>query len=483
VNERTNIRKTAGAQAQSWRDVLPIHPAAELLPRMSSDELRAQAGDIKKNGLQIPIAVRHERNVDTGEWSYQLLDGISRLDAIELAGFNPVEPARSKGRAERGRLGMACGLAPFLGLPGRIEMAIQYISLEDEEVLAYVISANIHRRHLAAEQKRELTAAVLKATPEKSDRQIAKIIKASPTFVGRVRSEKEATGDVSTVDTRTDTKGRRQPAKKRATGKTVRTGKAATPQPAPAESINATGTVGSDGQPGTSAIPQARAPEPMSAKPQAAEEVSLPVLIIKEWRAAQTVFENLARHPVAQIALAIPSESRAAAASLATEFASVFRALAARLSPGAISAEPDPATAAVELAAACEAATPRKPALGTGEQDPSSLPEVLRSTRAAVLAEVSWDGSYGAIKARRRRDRAIGAFQNAVNELIKLAQPVKAQSTAASEPAAPAPSSTPSATPVGGNDLGIPDFLVRPPAPPAAADNGSEPAPADVTKH
>ena len=158
-----------GAQAgpSSWRDVLPIHPATELFPRMSSDELRTLADDIKKNSLQTPIAVRCQRNGDTGEWSHQLLDGISRLDAIELAGFNPIEPARSKGRAERGRSGMDCGLIPYLGLPEQLEIAIKYISPEDP--LAYVISANIHRRHLAAEQKRELIAALLKAAPEKSD--------------------------------------------------------------------------------------------------------------------------------------------------------------------------------------------------------------------------------------------------------------------------------------------------------------------------
>ena len=42
----------------------------------------------------------------------------------------------------------------------------------------YVISVNLHRRHLTAEQKRELIAQLLKATPEKSDRQIAETVKA-----------------------------------------------------------------------------------------------------------------------------------------------------------------------------------------------------------------------------------------------------------------------------------------------------------------
>src|SRR5215831_2648870 len=79
---------------------------------------------------------------------------------------------------------------------------------------AYVISANIHRRHLTTEQKRDLIAKLIKATPEKSDLQIAKTVKASPTTVGTVRAKMEARGDVSKLETRRDTKGRKQPAKK-----------------------------------------------------------------------------------------------------------------------------------------------------------------------------------------------------------------------------------------------------------------------------
>src|SRR5262249_25952616 len=79
---------------------------------------------------------------------------------------------------------------------------------------AYVISANIHRRHLTAEQKRDLIAKLIKATPEKSDRQIAEQAKSNRTTVGQIRKTLEKSGDVSIVDTRTDTKGREQPAKK-----------------------------------------------------------------------------------------------------------------------------------------------------------------------------------------------------------------------------------------------------------------------------
>jgi hypothetical protein len=69
-------------------------------------------------------------------------------------------------------------------------------------------------RHLTAEQKRDLIAKLIKATPEKSNRQIAETVKVSPTTVGTVRAELEATGDVSKLDTRTDSQGREQPARK-----------------------------------------------------------------------------------------------------------------------------------------------------------------------------------------------------------------------------------------------------------------------------
>jgi hypothetical protein len=100
-------------------------------------------------------------------------------------------------------------------LPLKIEPPTEEFEGDDAAALAFVISKNIHRRHLKAKEKREAIAALLKADPKKSDRQVAEMSKVSPTFVGKVRAEKEATGDVSTMDTRTDTKGRKQPAKRK----------------------------------------------------------------------------------------------------------------------------------------------------------------------------------------------------------------------------------------------------------------------------
>ena len=174
--------------SKSWRDVLPIHPAAELFPLMSPDELAALGEDIRKHGLTSSIVLWSD-----GKSQALLLDGRSRLDAIER------------------EIGPAIVGAPSI-TAGKDFLAINKVIVLDRSVdpYAYVISANIHRRHLTAEQKRELIAKLIEADPSKSDRQIAETVKASPTTVGTVRAEMEAKGDVSKLDTRTDSLGRQQ---------------------------------------------------------------------------------------------------------------------------------------------------------------------------------------------------------------------------------------------------------------------------------
>jgi ParB/Sulfiredoxin domain len=172
----------------SWRDVLSIHPAAEFFPLMSPNELRELAEDIKKHGLRSPVMFCL---ADDGKGRL-LLDGRNRLDAMELIGRKLVN--------QRDELAL--------------DVRYQHGLANDDDPYAYVISANIHRRHLTAEQRRELIAKLIKATPEKSDRQIAETVKASPTTVGTVRASMEARGEVSKLDTRIDRKGVKQPAKK-----------------------------------------------------------------------------------------------------------------------------------------------------------------------------------------------------------------------------------------------------------------------------
>jgi hypothetical protein len=168
---------------KSWRDVIKVHPAADLFPMMSADELKVLGEDIKRNGLTSRVAV-----IDDGGGPV-LLDGRNRLDAMELAGFEIVTEEVAK---------LACCQHHISGF----------------DPFAYVISANIHRRHLTAEQKRDLIAKVIAAQPDKSDRQIAKMVKADHKTVGKARRQGEDVGTIPHVETRTDTRGRKQPAKK-----------------------------------------------------------------------------------------------------------------------------------------------------------------------------------------------------------------------------------------------------------------------------
>jgi hypothetical protein len=177
-------------ELRGWRKYLSVHPAAELFDRMSESELRELGENIKANGLISPIIALQV------EGRLHILDGLNRLDAMELAGV-----------VLNHKFLKACLNGSKNGAH-----AIQVIEVADP--YDYVISANLHRRHLTSEQKRDLIAKVLKAKPEASNRQVAEQTKTSPTTVGKIREGLEATGDVSKVDTRTDTKGRKQPASK-----------------------------------------------------------------------------------------------------------------------------------------------------------------------------------------------------------------------------------------------------------------------------
>ena len=193
-------------QPKTWRDVLPVHPAADLFPPIPEAELKELAGDIEAHGLQTRVVVWNPSEDPDDEDKYLLLDGRSRLDALALLGLLHVDQhgAIHLNKSWNGKTWLAYE-TPF-------ELLARHRDGDDPYALA--LSLNLHRRHLTTEQKRELIAKLLKAKPEQSDRQIANQIKASPTTVGKIRKESEDAGDVSKLDTRTDTKGREQPSTK-----------------------------------------------------------------------------------------------------------------------------------------------------------------------------------------------------------------------------------------------------------------------------
>jgi hypothetical protein len=176
------------AAATPWRNVLRIQEAAELLPRMSDAELRELGEDIKKRGLQTPIAI-----LVSEDRTERLLDGISRLDAMELVGLSVVVDAELNSEV----------------------VATQTVAGNIDPV-GYVLSANVHRRHLTREQKAALIDRVLKVKPAQSNRAIAGQVKSDDKTVAARRKKLEATAEIPRLAKRTgaDGKERKQPTKK-----------------------------------------------------------------------------------------------------------------------------------------------------------------------------------------------------------------------------------------------------------------------------
>lgn len=159
-----------------------------LLPELSEEQYRELRDDIAERGCLVPIELDEDG---------QILDGSHRLRACQELGLRP----------------------PTITRPG----------LSEPEKRAHALALNLQRRHLDQAQKRNLIAELVKAAPEKSDRQHAEAAGVSPTTVGTVRRDLEISGDVSNLDTRVDTAGREQPASK--------------PAPKPAPVIDISGAI------------------------------------------------------------------------------------------------------------------------------------------------------------------------------------------------------------------------------------------------
>ena len=169
-----------------WRDVLPVHPAAELLPRMTDAELKELGADIAANGQHTPIVI-----LLADDGTEQLLDGVNRLVAMERAGIAVVKD----------------------GVFNHDRVLYQHIRANTDPY-RFVLSVNLYRRHLTNEQKTELIGKLLELKPTASDRQIAGMTGTSHPTVAKVRSEMEAGGKITTSPTRTGKNGVKQPAGK-----------------------------------------------------------------------------------------------------------------------------------------------------------------------------------------------------------------------------------------------------------------------------
>ena len=64
-----------------WRQMLQVHPAADVFPLLGKEDVVALAADIKKHGLKQPVLI-----IEGKDGHAVLIDGRNRLDALELLG-------------------------------------------------------------------------------------------------------------------------------------------------------------------------------------------------------------------------------------------------------------------------------------------------------------------------------------------------------------------------------------------------------------
>lgn len=128
----------------------PVHSVSELFPAMDAESYAALKDDIAAHGQAEPIVL----------WKKQLIDGRHRLRACKELGIKPV----------------------VVDMPG------------SDDPLAYVISHNLHRRHLNTSERAMVAAKI--ATMKVGDNQHTK--KEGPHFCGPSAEEAAAIMNVST---------------------------------------------------------------------------------------------------------------------------------------------------------------------------------------------------------------------------------------------------------------------------------------------
>lgn len=113
-----------------WREKYKVHPAADVFPMMADDELAELQANIRAHGVKLPVVFWHDG---------RLLDGRNRLEAMERLG---IDTDRASIHADT----VMCG-----------------------DPAAWVITLNIHRRHLTKQQRADLIVKALEASRQNGE--------------------------------------------------------------------------------------------------------------------------------------------------------------------------------------------------------------------------------------------------------------------------------------------------------------------------
>ena len=125
---------------------MKFHEIADLFPLIEGDEFKLLCGDIEKEGLNHPVILLDDK----------ILDGRNRYRACVKVGIEP-----------------------------------RYEKFEGEDPLAFVLSENLHRRHLTASQRAALAAEVANMTQSDAGQQYGRGQDSSDEIVQAI-SNKEA---------------------------------------------------------------------------------------------------------------------------------------------------------------------------------------------------------------------------------------------------------------------------------------------------
>jgi hypothetical protein len=182
-----------------WRELLAIHPSAELFPLLGEKELQEMAEDIVAHGLSnMPMLFIEPDAARLGEdpipkigW---LIDGRNRLDAMMLGGFHFAAGTQNM------QFGVTT-LLPRIYTPAgkQIFLNWQFKTADTADPDDVVVSENTRRRHLTTAMKQELLEKLLVRNPARSNRDIASVAQVSPPTVAVVRQREEAKGTIPKV--------------------------------------------------------------------------------------------------------------------------------------------------------------------------------------------------------------------------------------------------------------------------------------------
>lgn len=141
-------RRAKRVQAEIDIDALTPHPVAAWFPMLGQAELQALADDIREHGQRVPILIYDDR----------IIDGRNRLAACRLAGVKPLVQEITAVDVGADREPWSYTSEELAALEAEDSTPEQWSAIVDAAIQRYIVSTNLHRRHLS-ESQRALVAA------------------------------------------------------------------------------------------------------------------------------------------------------------------------------------------------------------------------------------------------------------------------------------------------------------------------------------